>query len=262
MDKGNIFIGVTVSSNNPGFSFAVLNDEKELLAVSQGSLKDAVAYMAGLSQGCAAISAPQKLGVPKSGQHKKTTKRSLRDIDIILQQYGIEVDSMGSTPQTCPTRIRNGFAFYTQLVNLGFEPYLEEEPKPRQFFETQADAVFIGLCGLRLYPSETLEGRLQRQLILYEQDVPVADPMQFLEEITRYKLMHGNLPLEQIYQPTELNALVCALTAWQVIHTPETIHPMGNPDEGLVYLPMLPAVVAPKHHMRLPDIVSQTNQEE
>jgi hypothetical protein len=262
MDKGNIFIGVAVSSSNPGFSFAALNDEKELLAVSQGSMKDAVAYMAGLSRGYVAISAPQKPIVQKLNQTKKTSKRSFRDVDGILQQYGIEVDPLGSTPQTCPARVRHGLDFYAQLQSLGFEAYLDEEPKPRQFFETQADAVFTGLCGVKPYPSETLEGRLQRQLILYEQDVPVADPMQFLEEITRFKILHGNLPMEQIYQPTELNALACALIAWQVIHTPETIHPLGNPEEGLVYLPTLPEVVAPKHQMRLPDIAPQTNQEE
>jgi hypothetical protein len=262
MDKGDIFIGVTVSSSNPGFSFAVLNDEKELLAVSQGSMKDAVAYMAGLSQGYVAISAPQKTIEQKPNQSKKPAKRTLRKVDEVLQQHGIEVDPLGSTPQTCPARVRHGLAFYTQLQNLGFEPYADKEPKPHQFFETQADAVFTGLCGSRPYPSETLEGRLQRQLILYEQDVPVADPMQFLEEITRFKILHGNLPLEQIYQPTELNALACALIAWQVIHTPENIHPLGNPEEGLVYLPTLPEVVAPKRQMRLPDIVPQTNQEE
>jgi hypothetical protein len=262
MEKSEVFIGVTVSSSIPGFAFAALNDEKELLAVGQGNMKDVVAYLAGLSQGCIAISAPQKPAMRKQTQTKKTTKKYLRSVDEIFQQHGIEVEPFGSTSQTCPAWVRHGFTFYDQVLSLGFEPFIDGEHQLRQFFETQADAVFTGLCGMKPYPVETLEGRLQRQLLLYEQDIPVTDPMQFLEEITRFKILHGNLPLEQIYHPAELNALACALTAWQTVHTPENIHPLGTQEEGFVYLPDLPEVIAPKHQMRLPDIYPQTDLEE
>ena len=40
----------------------------------------------------------------------------------------------------------------------------------------------------------SLEGRLQRQIILYEQGLRIKDPMDFFEEITRYKLAKGIWP--------------------------------------------------------------------
>ncbi len=132
-----------------------------------------------------------------------------------------------------------------------------EDENPRRFLETNAEAVIAGLLGILPYPAETLEGRLQRQLILREQDIPIYDPMQFFEEITRFRVLHGNLPLEQIYQPAELNAMACAWLSWQVAHHPDLIHPLGTQDEGFVYVPDLPAPAPAQNQMRLPDIYPQ-----
>jgi len=44
--------------------------------------------------------------------------------------------------------------------------------------------------------------------------------MEFFEEITRYKLIQGILPLENLYTPKELDALVAAYVAWMTVNRP------------------------------------------
>jgi hypothetical protein len=44
--------------------------------------------------------------------------------------------------------------------------------------------------------------------------------MEFFEEITRYKLMQGILPFENLYSSKELDALVGAYVAWMTANKP------------------------------------------
>jgi len=87
-------------------------------------------------------------------------------------------------------------------------------------------------------PKPSLEGKIQRQLLLYEKGVRLKDPMDFFEEITRHKMLKGVWPLELLYQPEQLDALVAAYIAWLAIHKPETITTVGNPKEGVIVLPV------------------------
>jgi hypothetical protein len=61
--------------------------------------------------------------------------------------------------------------------------------------------------------------------------------MDFFLEITRHKLMQGDLPLEHILTFDELNALAAAYIAWLAAHQPEDIICLGHPDEGMLILP-------------------------
>jgi hypothetical protein len=83
----------------------------------------------------------------------------------------------------------------------------------------------------------TLEGRLQRELILYERGVRIRDPMIFFEEITRHKLMNGLLPMEFVYLPAQLDALAAAYTAWLSVQKPAELTRLGNRQEGFINLP-------------------------
>ena len=87
------------------------------------------------------------------------------------------------------------------------------------------------------FPGSTLEGRLQRQIVLRDQRLPVADAMIFFEEITRYKLLHSILPTEDLHSLSELNALMAAQVAWLAVHAPQRLSPYGDPEEGVIYLP-------------------------
>ncbi|MFM8427830.1 MAG: hypothetical protein ACKOBL_21885, partial [Chloroflexota bacterium] len=83
----------------------------------------------------------------------------------------------------------------------------------------------------------SLEGKIQRQLLLFEAGIRIKDPMDFFEEITRHKMIKGNWPLDLLYLPEQLDAIVAAYTAWLSIHKPENITTLGDPTEGLVFLP-------------------------
>jgi hypothetical protein len=89
--------------------------------------------------------------------------------------------------------------------------------------ETRAQDCFHILSGHHLLPKSSLEGRLQRSAVLYEQGLQIVDPVDIFEEITRYKLVQGILPLENIYSPKELDALVAASLAWMAVNRPGQI---------------------------------------
>ena len=79
---------------------------------------------------------------------------------------------------------------------------------------------------------------MQRQLALHDQKVRVSDPMDFFEEITRFRLLHGILPLNELHTAGELDALIAAYTAWKAATQPEGVLLLGDAEEGQVLLPV------------------------
>ena len=114
-----------------------------------------------------------------------------------------------------------------KLVQAGFKP-LSYMDNPKRWIEINSQDCFGALSGHNLLPQRTLEGRLQRTAILYEQGLQVIDPVDMFEEITRYKLIQGILPLEDLPSPKELNALVSAYMAWMSVKRPGQIVPRGD----------------------------------
>lgn len=109
--------------------------------------------------------------------------------------------------------------FKRKIVQVGFKPF-SAKGNVNRWLETNAQDCYRALIGQSPLPRRTLEGRLQRCAILYEQGLQIRDPLDVFEEITRYKLMQGNLPLEDIYSPKELDALSAAYAAWLAANSP------------------------------------------
>jgi hypothetical protein len=105
------------------------------------------------------------------------------------------------------------------LARTGFKPF-SQRTSPKEWLDTRAQNCFQALSGHKLLPRRTLEGRLQRAAILFEQGLQIRDPVDVFEEITRYKLIQGNLPLEDLASSKELDALVTAYFAWRVLNRP------------------------------------------
>jgi len=126
---------------------------------------------------------------------------------------------------------------YRKLEKIGFQNYPQKDA-PHQILETHPHACFCVLAGQLPLSKPTLEGRLQRQLILYERGIRIKDPMDFFEEITRYKMIRGIFPTELIYPTEMLDALVAAYTAWLTVHQPDNISLIGDPQEGQIVLPV------------------------
>jgi hypothetical protein len=100
--------------------------------------------------------------------------------------------------------------------------------QPRSWLEAEPQKSFLALGGDQLLPRRTLEGRIQRALILYEEGLQIPDPMDFFEEVTRHRLLQGSLPTENLYSAPELDALIAACLAWMVFNEPRQVHIMGN----------------------------------
>ena len=109
--------------------------------------------------------------------------------------------------------------FKKKIGQAGFKPR-SKRGNTRQWLETNAQDCFHALIGQNPLHRRTLEGRLQRSAILYEQGLQIRDPVEIFEEITRYKLVQGILPLEDIYSSKELDALIAAYVAWLMANSP------------------------------------------
>jgi hypothetical protein len=241
----SVYIGIDSFPGAPPFSLAALDEDRQLVALSSGPLAEMVAYTSGASEAVVAINAPPR---PNQGlalrlqpislletQTNVHQTHNLRLAEFELRQNGYNVPRTFSDLDHCHGWMRRGFTFYTQIKNLGYVPFPSEDQ--RTWLETQADACYQVLLGVAPFRGSTLEGRIQRQLVLRDQHLPVADAMVFFEEITRYKFLRGILPAENIHSPSELNALMAALVAWLAVHAPQRLTPYGDPEEGVIYLP-------------------------
>ena len=120
---------------------------------------------------------------------------------------------------------------------LGFGGFGQGEGT-RQLIEAQAEVGYWSLLGMAPFASGTLEGRLQRQLVLHGEKMPLSDPMDFFEELTRFKLLKGILPVKELYSQAELNALMAAYTAWLTMNMPDRAEKVEGGEEGDIWLPV------------------------
>ncbi|KPL79142.1 hypothetical protein ADN00_04610 [Ornatilinea apprima] len=242
-------IGIEISGGRHPFTFLAVDDTCRLLAQGSGHLEDVLAFCAGQTAARVAVNAP-----PRPNQqvmaHQETRQSLFPDLspgrwtqlrlaEYELHQAGISIPRTPSQPEDCPAWMRLGFKLYHHLQELGYQPYPGEAE--RQWLETQSNAAYWSLMNhAQPFHEKTLEGRLQRQLVLHQISLPVSDPMRFFEELTRHRLLNGILPLESIFSPEELNAWAAVYTAWCSIHHPENLVRFGDPQEGVIYLPFRP----------------------
>jgi predicted RNase H-like nuclease len=210
-------------------------------------MDEVLAFAAGQRQAFVAVSAPQRPNQGLMAQEEmrrqlNPTPRPGRWLDLRLAEYqlrqhNISIPQTYAAEQSCPNWRKMGFSLFRRLEVLGYQP-CPMDGKELQALEVYPHACFAVLLGHNPFPKRTLEGRLQRQLVLHEQKLNVPDPMRFFEEITRHKLLKGILPNEDLYSPGELDALVAAYTAWYIANHPEQATLLGDPSEGQIVLPV------------------------
>ena len=131
---------------------------------------------------------------------------------------------------------RAGMDIYTdlrkKLGQVGFKP-LAQRDGDLQWCETRTEDCFRAFQP-KLLPRRTVDGRIQRALILYEEGLQFGDPMDYYEEITRHKLLQGILPAETIYSIRQLDALAAAYIAWMAENRPGQVVTRGE-----LILPMI-----------------------
>jgi hypothetical protein len=246
------YIGIDPTAGQRPFTFAALDGNLHLLALAQGEMDEVLAFLAGQRQALVAISAPRQpnqglMDLAETRENLSPPPRpgrwnNFRLCEYLLRQHNITIPQTASHAQDCPRWMQMGFTLYKRLEGLSYHLY-PQEARTHQFLEVYPHACYTVLLNTAPFPKHSLEGRLQRQLLLYERNLNVADPMRFFEEVTRHRLLHGILADDQIYSPYELDALVAAYTAWAAGTRPDQVLTLGDPAEGQVILPV-PALKA------------------
>lgn len=239
------FIGIDPTAGRSPFTYAALDDGLNLLALAEGELEDVLTFVGNFPAATVAVNAPSRVnaGLVRKRLEKQTlTPHSLRGADLRvaeadLRARGIAVSATPSREETCPGWVQLGFALYKRLAKMGFQPY-PRDGEEHIWLETHPHACYTALLGQVPLPKPTLEGRLQRQIVLYDAGLHIKDPMDFFEEITRHRLRLGVMPMELIYHPEQLDALMAAYTAWVSVKHPNEIIRLGVKEEGFIVLPV------------------------
>ncbi|MDP1545762.1 MAG: DUF429 domain-containing protein [Anaerolineales bacterium] len=240
----SVFVGVDPTSSHNSFTYVALDKGLNLLALGDGELDEVTAFLAGQRSAVVAVNAPSGVNRGLAREKKKElfkTRKSrssgFRLAELELRERGIAVSGTPATIAACSAWVQAGFSLYRKLEKMGFSKY-PTDGGTHQFLETHPHACFCALVGDIPMPKPSLEGKIQRQLLLYEKGLRFKDPMDFFEEITRHKMLKGLWPLDLLYLPEQLDAMAAAYTAWLAVIRPESVISVGNPKEGVIVLPV------------------------
>jgi hypothetical protein len=240
----SVFVGIDPTSSQKSFTYAALDKDLNLLALADGEMEDVVSFLGGQQKATVAINAPSGLNhglVRERMKREMLTPHRIRGAELRIAEYelrerGIAVTGTPASVGLCPGWMQLGFDLYRKLEKLGYKKYPQEN-EPHQLMETHPHACYSVLAGKLPLSKPSLEGRLQRQLLLHERGLRIKDPMDFFEEITRHKMMKGIWPMELLYSPEQLDSLVAAFTAWMTFHKREIVSTIGDKQEGVIVLP-------------------------
>ncbi len=244
LSTGSIYVGIDTTSGRKAFTYAALDRAMSVVALAEADFDEMVAFLATQPAAIVAVNAPSHVNlglVRKSLEAETPGPHQLRGVDLRIAEYqlrqrGIAVSGTSSRQAQCPAWVQIGLELYGQMGRMDYQPY-PVDGSPRQWLETHPHAAFCVLLGRTPLPKPSLEGRIQRELILYERGVGIKDPMYFFEEITRHKLLSGALPLDLLHQSEQLDALIAAYTAWLAAEKPGELTRLGSHPEGFIHLP-------------------------
>jgi hypothetical protein len=243
------FIGVDPTAGQEPFVYAALDHQLRLLALAEGEIDEVMAFIGGQQQALVGVNAPRRLnqGLMADESYRSRLSpppRSGRYLGYRVAEYELRQQAIHTyrTPRhisTCPRWIQVGFRVYQRLEGLGYRPNRPGE-RSWQYIEVYPHACFCVWLKAAPLPKKSLEGRIQRQLALFELGVELRDPMTFFEEITRHRLLMGTLPEGILFSPAELDALAAAYMAWITALHPDKTTQVGDPTEGEIVLPTEP----------------------
>ncbi|MBM4424319.1 MAG: DUF429 domain-containing protein [Chloroflexi bacterium] len=240
-----IYLGIDPTAGRRPLNYALLDGKLNIIAEGCGHADDLLEAIAPHADIVCAVDAPlmpnkgllsdpakrAELGLPPN----KTTYAQYRVCEYELKSRGINLYRTPTETLVAPKWMQAGWALYDQLREAGFTAFPSDSP--RQFFEVHPHATFTVRLGRVPYRKDTLEGRLQRQLLLRDEGVNIVDAVEVLEEITRHHLLQGTLQLRGLRTHDELDALASALTAYFAHTRPSEITLVGDPADGQIVVP-------------------------
>ena len=240
--QNDTFIGVDVSRGRLPYTVAVLNINGNLQALEKCSLEGALKYTGGFGSVIVAVNAPRYLPGGKMGED--SFRENLipppapeRFTDYRVAEYLLRISKVRFPPTPAPPKqtpawINNGFRLYRQL-----EQVLSPLQDGRSIIEVNSQACYQSFLGKPPFQKASIEGRIQRQLILLDHGVKIHDPMAFYEEVTRHRILQGILPDAILYSPRLLDALAAALLASLTYQDPAATVRIGDDLDGWITLP-------------------------
>jgi predicted nuclease with RNAse H fold len=245
MSGAPVYIGIDPTAGVRPMTLAALDSDLRILKLEDGPLDDLLQIVQQYPRCVCAVDAPidhshnllsdqayrERLGL-KPG----ISYTGYRICEYELRRRGIHIYKTPPDRSQAATWMREGWRLYDRLREIGFVAY--PQAGPRRMFETYPHAIYTMLIKKRPYRKTTLEGRLQRQLVLFEQGMGVPDAMDSLEEMTRHRLLVGELDLKGLQAEDELDALASAYTAFALDREPHNVSAIGDPSEGQILIPV------------------------
>jgi hypothetical protein len=240
-----VSIGIDPSGGRAPITFAVLDETGALLRLSAGDVQQVFEFIDQNQSAWVAINAPRR---PNKGLVRERLQRmavspthlrgaDMRTVEFELKERGLSISPTPGRVELCPAWMQIGFSLYAHLADLGYASRAGGEAGPVSL-ETHPHLTYHALLGQAPLPKPSLEGRLQRQLALFAAGIGIKDPMDFFEEITRHKLLKGELPMEMLYLAEELDALAAAYVAHLVREDAASVEWIGDEREGQIAVPI------------------------
>ncbi len=248
-DSGSVFIGIDPTAGVRPITYAALDGNLRQLALGEGNVDEVLAFVVRHPAAVVAVDAPQSpnLGLMADREVRKRlglpprtkTWAGFKVCEYELRKRGIRLYRTPAEEAEAPRWMQSGFRLYKRLRKEGFVFYRwGAQSQPRQVLEVHPHACYTVLLQRIPYKKTTLEGRLQRQLALHREGVAVPDAMRVLEEITRHRLLTGQLHLDGLYSHDQLDALVSAYTAYLAALQPDRATLVGDAREGQIVVPV------------------------
>ena len=244
MDSNWIFAGVDCSAGARRLTVAVLSHRLEVKYIRELSMEDAVEELSGFGAISVAVGGPLRPNPSSasaeslSGGARRGKTVWAREPEAEIRRRGISIRRSPAVDEAAPAAMRAIFQLARELSKRGFTEGATARESPRFLLETRPAACAAVLLGRLPFGRATLEGRIQRQLLLIREKVALPDPMDSLEEMTAHHLLSGRLSLRGILKREELDALLTAFTAWRAVCLPETVTWLGRDSDGWVCLPV------------------------
>ena len=234
------YIGLEVNSRPPHYTVIGINSDRTCLLDLTCSWEDLAESLEPFKNVCIAVNTAitpnvDFLKTSHCKKHKPGKWPDIRRIEYELEECGAPIYHTPKKKRNLLASQGYGFELVNNLKALGFEDI--ENDGEKTFLEVPAETAFWSIERKPLFEGANFIGRIQRQLLLLEIGLELPDPMNFFEEITQFKLLTGNAPLDMIYELSRLNAWMNAYTALQVKINPSRCAKFGYKQEGFLYLP-------------------------
>lgn len=228
-----VFIGLEINPGGQKFTWVAINSHKEVLTYQKTSLNEFLIFSNNVPQ--------VVIGLETRAIRSKNGKPVLPGLEYsnhpagwILPAWQENLENRNIHP---PAGSIYGNPKYKSPAWADFlqQMYMLEHIN---IINVNAYSSLCCLLGHAPLPKTSIEGKIQRQLVLLELGINLIDPMIYFEELTRYKLLRGVLPQKIILPLSELNTLLCAFTVWKKTVEPDNSIQIGNPPDSSIVLPV------------------------